>query len=95
MRQFVLLYCSYDPDNYCGHRIENIAAETETDAKLKAREFLNNHWNRMLFEFRLIEVTSDSGYRIWDTRQPGDRVRWPDETIGHGNTYTNTTYWEK
>lgn len=86
MTQYLLLYCPYNPDNYRGHRIEPITADTLQEAKAKAKNLLDKRWVGTLWEFRLIELgTHDSGSRLWDTRSE------PNE---NENTYTTAHYWE-
>lgn len=84
--KFLLLWCAYDCDNYCGHRIEQIEAPTLAEAKTRARAFLDSHWQRRNWEFRLVELGEhDSGYRLWDKRsEPNEgEVR-----------YTIEKYWD-
>lgn len=87
MRHFIMLWCAYDPDNYMGHRVHILEAKELAEAKAEARAFLDKHWARANWEFRVIEVCGhDSGSRLWDTRDPPKR---PNE-----NQYTIDNYWE-
>lgn len=67
---FILLHCPYNPDTYTGHRIEQLKATDWAAAKLEADAILKARWNRIQWEYRLIEVGEDSGYRLHDTEAP-------------------------
>lgn len=64
MAQFLLLHCSYNPDTYSGHRIESITADDMEAARLEANRLLCARWNTVQWEYRLVEITEDSGYRL-------------------------------
>lgn len=68
--KYLLMYCHYDVDNYRGHRVEHLKAQTKDEAKVEAKTFLDGLWGKMQFEFRIVEVGYDSGPRLWDTREP-------------------------
>lgn len=80
MRRFILLYATYDPANYSGHRYHDFERETLTEAKEEVYDLLDSWarqgWVRSLWEIRLIEIGGrgyDSGCRLFDTRAEGDR----------------------
>lgn len=83
MKQFLLLYCPYDPDNYRGHRCETIPAENLDEAKKRAKDFLNQLCTTREMEFRLIEMAHDSGSRNWYPGAGDDDM---------DNAYQNRTY---
>lgn len=84
MSRFLLLWCAYAPDNYQGHRVQNLKAENLEDAKKEAKAFLESLWVKGTWEFRIIELAGhDSGSWTWRTQ--------PD--LKH-NEYTTKTYWE-
>jgi hypothetical protein len=66
MAQFLLLHCPYNPDTYSGHRIESITADDMEAAKLEAARVLEARWNSVQWEYRLVQIADDSGYRLHD-----------------------------
>lgn len=72
MKTFLLLHCPYNPNGYTGHRIDQIEAEDYEAAKVKANDLLQRRVNTVQWEFRLVEVAADSGYRLHKT----DEVSW-------------------
>jgi hypothetical protein len=71
MAQFLLLHCPYNPDTYSGHRIESITADDFTAAKLEADRLLSARWNKVPWEYRLVEIAdNDSSYRLHDVTKP-------------------------
>lgn len=85
--RYVLLWCTSNPDTYYGHRVEDIRADSLEEAKEKAYDFLDRHWVKAHWEFRLLGLDDghDSGSRVWDTR--------PDADWTHDNDYQVVTYW--
>lgn len=86
MKRYLLLYCNYDPDSYVGHRTVTFEAEDLNDAKRQAKELLDRSYQKIAFEFRLIQIGDhDSGSRLWDRRDSGAAER----------EYTEQNYWNK
>lgn len=84
--RYVLLWCFADSDSYAGHRVKDIEADSLEAAKEAAFDWLDKHWIKARWEFRLLGLNDghDSGYRIWDTRgDANDRE----------NDYQVVTYW--
>lgn len=86
---FLLLHCHYDPDNYHGHRVHTLEAKDLEAAKVEAKLYMDKHWVKLLWEFRIVELKYDSGCRLWDTRTP-TKVYQQTEI-----DYTIKNYWEK
>lgn len=66
---FLLLHCPYNPDRYSGHRIEQLPAKNWDEAKQMANDILQRRTNTFKWEYRLIEVTEDTGYRLHDVEK--------------------------
>ena len=90
MRTFLLCYCRYDLNNYMGHRMEWIEAESYNEAKVKAKKFLEGLWIKCDLEFVLTEVVGPGikHYRTWDTRADE-----PDAQLNR--KYTEDHFWNK
>ena len=85
MKQYILLYCIYNPDAYVGHRVHRIDAKDLKDAKKQAKTFLDRLYHKDLFEFGLIEIAADYGFRVWDTKSEPNLAE---------NAYTTETFWD-
>lgn len=71
MKKYLVCYCVYDPDDYQGHRMTRLEAESLDAAKEQAKKWLETSypWIAVEFEYIVFEYIEDTGYAIHDLRK--------------------------
>lgn len=63
--QFLLTYCTYDPDNYHGHFLKEFNADNMAAAEEKAVAFIKSLYPQAPVEWRLLQVTDWTSHRLF------------------------------
>jgi hypothetical protein len=61
-----MIYCTYNPDNYYGHRVERFEAANWEEAEQRAHKFLEQLLGKGRWEYQITQVTEGSSYRIYN-----------------------------
>lgn len=68
MKKWLALYCVYDPDNYFGHRVKHLEAESIEDAEQQMHQFLEGMTGKGRWEYSIHErVPGSIEYRIYNS----------------------------
>lgn len=67
MATYLMAYAVYNPDNYFGHRLKEIQADSFEEAERKGWEYLNKLNGKGKWEYIISECPGS--YRIYDTKR--------------------------
>lgn len=67
MKNYLMMYCIYNPERYFGHRIKHIEAESIEDAERKGYEYLETLAGKGQWEYIIAE--NPSSYRIYNNKE--------------------------
>ena len=66
LQRFLVVYCTYNPNSYQGHRIKRFEAETMEDAEKRTHEWLEGMAGKGDWEYQITQISDDTPYRIYN-----------------------------